>query len=120
MIKIILTFVLALGLASLIETPASGEDTLPATDTTPCTLIQQALIVELNPQIMSALRQKYQDNFLYSNVHVLPIQSSDTLQIEFILEMTVMKGEQPETVQMSFRRDGLNGYRVDDIANKLN
>lgn len=120
MIKIILTFVLALGLASLIETPASGEDTLPATDTMPCTLIQQALIVELNPQIMSALRQKYQDNFLYSNVHVLPIQGSDTLQIEFILEMTVMKGEQPETVQMSFRRDGLNGYRVDDIASKLN
>ncbi|KOY15897.1 hypothetical protein [Paenibacillus xylanivorans] len=112
MIKLILTIVLALGLTSLIETPASGEETLPVTDTTQCSLIQQALIIELNPQIMSILRQKYHNNFLFANVHVLPIKSLDDSEFEFILEMTVMKGEQPEKVQMTFRRDGLNGYMV--------
>lgn len=116
MIKLILTIVLALGLTSLIKIPASGEETLSVTHTTQCSLIEQELIIELNPQIMSTLRQKYHDNFLYANVHVLPIQGSDNLEANFILEMTVMKGERPETVQMTFRRDGLNGYKVDDIT----
>ncbi|WP_426250496.1 hypothetical protein [Paenibacillus pabuli] len=111
-----MTIVVALGLTSLIKTPASGGGTLSVPQhTTQCSLIQQALIIELNPQIMSSLRQKYHDNFLYANVHVLPIQGSDNLQANFILEMTVMKGEQPEIVQMTFRRDGLNGYIVDNI-----
>ncbi|WP_145321578.1 hypothetical protein [Paenibacillus xylanexedens] len=113
--KLILTIVLALGLTSLIKTPASGEETLSLKNTMKCSLIQQALIIELNPQIMSTLRQKYHDNFLYANVRVLPIQGMDNLEANFILEMTVMKGEQPEIVQMTFRRDGLNGYKVDDI-----
>jgi len=115
LIKLLLTIVLALGLTSLIKTPASGEETLSVSHTTQCSLIQQALIIELNPQIMSALRQKYRDNFLYANVHVLPIQGSDNVEADFILEMTVMKGEWPETVQITFRRDDLNGYKVDDI-----
>ncbi len=115
MIKLIMTFVLTLGLTSLIETPVSGKETPQVTDTTQCSLIQQALIIELHPQIMSTLRQKYHDNFLFANAHVLPIQGSDIQELKFILEMTVMKGEQPETIQMTFRRDGLNGYRVDDI-----
>lgn len=46
---------------------------------------------------------------------MLPIQGSDTLEAKFILEMTVMKGEQPDTVQMTFRRDDINAYREDDI-----
>ncbi|MDK8193204.1 hypothetical protein QP794_24250 [Paenibacillus sp. UMB7766-LJ446] len=115
MIKIILRTVLALGLTLLNQTPALAEETQSVTDISQCSSIQQALIIELNPQIMSALRQKYRDNFLYANVHVLPIQGSDNVEADFILEMTVMKGEWPETVQMAFRRDGLNGYKVDDI-----
>lgn len=115
MIKIILRMVLAIGLTLLIQTPALAEETLSVTDRNQCSSIQQALIIELNPQIMSALRQKYRDNFLYANVHVLPIQGSDNVEADFILEMTVMKGEWPETVQMTFRRNGLNGYKVDDI-----
>lgn len=115
LIKIILRTVLALGLTLLNQTPALAEETQSVTDISQCSSIQQALIIELNPQIMSALRQKYRDNFLYANVHVLPIQGSDNVEADFILEMTVMKGEWPETVQMAFRRDGLNGYKVDDI-----
>ncbi|WDQ32396.1 hypothetical protein PTQ21_29135 [Paenibacillus marchantiae] len=48
------------------------------------------------------------------NIHVLLIQGSDTLEFKFILEMTVIIGEEQETVQMTFGRVGLNGYRVDD------
>jgi hypothetical protein len=74
--------------------------------------MQEALIIELQPKIISSLRKKYHDNFLFANVHVLPIKGSEDSEFEFILEMTVMKGEQPEQVQMTFRRDGLNGYIV--------
>ncbi|WP_433708298.1 hypothetical protein [Paenibacillus illinoisensis] len=116
MIKIILRMVLAFGLTLLSQTRALAEETRSVTDINQCSLIQQTLIIELNPQIMSALRQKYRDNFLYANVHLLPIQGSDNVEADFILEMTVMKGEWPETVQMMFERDGLNGYKVDDIS----
>ncbi|MGG4479258.1 hypothetical protein [Paenibacillus illinoisensis] len=116
MIKIILRMVLAFGLTLLSQTTALAEETQSVTDISQCSIIQQTLIIELNPQIMSALRQKYRDNFLYANVQLLPIQGSDNVEGDFILEMTVMKGEWPETVQMTFKRDGLNGYKVDDIS----
>ncbi|WP_405169800.1 hypothetical protein MHI12_16695 [Paenibacillus sp. FSL H8-0280] len=115
MIKVILTIVLVLGLTSVIETPALAKETPPLTDTIQCSLMQQALIIELHPQIMDALQQKYHNNFMFGNAHVLPIQGEDILEFEFIVEMTVMKEEQPETVQMTFRRDGLNGYMVDHV-----
>ncbi|WP_153977420.1 hypothetical protein [Paenibacillus xylanilyticus] len=116
MIKIIKRMVLAFGLTLLSQTTALAEETQSVTDISQCSIIQQTLINELNPQIMRALRQKYRDNFLYANVHLLPIQGSDNVEGDFILEMTVMKGEWPETVQMTFKRDGLNGYKVDDIS----
>jgi hypothetical protein len=103
LIKVILTFVLAFALTTPIDTPASGKEASPVSDTTQFQLMQQALIIELHPKIMSVLRQKYHDNFLFGNVHVLPIQGSDILEFEFVLEGIVMKGEQPETVQMTFR-----------------
>ncbi|KGP77295.1 hypothetical protein P364_0133660 [Paenibacillus sp. MAEPY2] len=65
----------------------------------------------VNPEHSSS---KYRDNLLYANLHVLPIQGSDNLKAEFILEMTMMKREWPETVGMTFQRS-LNGYKVDDI-----
>jgi hypothetical protein len=75
-------------------------------------VIQQALIIELHPKIMSVLRQKYHE-YLFANARVLPIANSDMLEFEFIVEVTVTKGDGYETVQLTFRRDGIKGYRVD-------
>lgn len=77
--------------------------------------MQQVLIIELHPKIMSALQQKYHNNFMFGNAHISTVRSSDILEFEFIVEMTVMKEEQPETVQMTFRRDDLYGYMVDHL-----
>jgi hypothetical protein len=88
-----LAFALATSKATL---ASSKEASSPRSDIIQFQLMQQALIIELHPKIMSVLRQKYHDNFSFGNAHVLPIQGADILEFEFVLEGIIMKREQPE------------------------
>lgn len=94
-----------------------GKEASPESNTTSqCQLVQQALMIELYPKIRSVLRERYRTDFLFGNARVLPIINSDLLVSEFKIEgIVITKGNSPETVQLTFRADRTNGYRVEGL-----
>jgi hypothetical protein len=77
--------------------------------------VQQALIIELYPKIRTFLRERYRTDLLFENARVLPIIDSDHRVSEFKIEGVVTKGNSSETVQLTFRSDRTNGFRVDGL-----
>ncbi|MDQ0192776.1 hypothetical protein [Paenibacillus wynnii] len=80
--------------------------------------LEEILIFELRPKIMSVLRKEYNNNYLISNAHILPIKESDSYPLqEFILEGRVTtQGSTSDIVQITFKvnigRYTVSGFNV--------
>jgi hypothetical protein len=79
--------------------------------------LEEVLIFELSPKIMSVLRKEYDNNFLIGNAHIIPIKKSDSYpQQEFILEgrVTTQDDSTSDIVQITFKAS-TDGYKVSNF-----
>jgi hypothetical protein len=80
--------------------------------------LEEVLIFELRPKIMSVLRKEYNNNVLLASAHILPIRKSDSYpQQEFILEGRVTTQDSTsDIVQITFKvntgRYTVSGFHV--------
>ncbi|OAB26606.1 hypothetical protein PMSD_25860 [Paenibacillus macquariensis subsp. defensor] len=86
--------------------------------------LEEVLIFELRPKIMSVLRKEYDNNFLIGSAHIIPIRKSYSYpQREFILEGRVTKQDSTsDIVQITFKAS-IDGYKVSNfhvIRNETN
>ena len=83
--------------------------------------LEEILIHELRPKIISIIRKKYGE-YLLDNARILPIQKSDTYpQQEFIFEGKVTKRDTTKDIVRITFRAGFDGYKVSDfLAQPLN
>ncbi|SMF85573.1 Protein of unknown function [Paenibacillus uliginis N3/975] len=77
--------------------------------------LEEVLIFELRPKIMSVLKKEY-DNYLIDSAHIIPIRKSDSYpQQEFILKGRVTKQDSTsDIVQITFKAS-TDGYQVSDF-----
>lgn len=77
--------------------------------------LEEILIFELRPKIMSELRKAY-DNYLIGSVHIIPIRKSDSYPPqEFILEGRVTTQDSTtDIVQITFKVS-TDGYQVSNF-----
>ncbi|MFD0619880.1 hypothetical protein ACFQZR_20625 [Paenibacillus sp. GCM10027629] len=105
--KTILAIVIAVISLTSSSNSASGNGTLPRSNTT---FLQEALFTELHPKIMSILTEKYHTDFIFDNARILPLTDSDVR--EFMIQGNVTNRTKADTVQITFQNDRTNGYKV--------
>jgi len=79
--------------------------------------LEEVLIFELRPKIMSVLRKEYDNNFLLNSAHIIPFKKSDSYpQQEFILEgiVTTQDDSTSDIVQITFKAS-TDGYKVSNF-----
>lgn len=77
--------------------------------------LEEALIFELRPKIMSVLKKEY-DDYVIGGAHIIPISKSDSYpQQEFILEGRVTTSDSTsDLVRITFKASA-DGYKVSNF-----
>jgi len=77
--------------------------------------LEEVLIFELRPKIMSVLRKEY-DNYLIDSAHIIPIRKSDSYpQQEFILEGRVTTQDSTSDIVRITFKASTDGYKVSNF-----